>query len=54
MGTLNTPGWTYGEVDFEALDRLRVEGDVRTMTHWIEQPGAGPDALPKLRRVSLL
>jgi predicted amidohydrolase len=36
-GELNKPGWVYGEVDLEAVRRVRAEGDVLNHRHWKEQ-----------------
>jgi predicted amidohydrolase len=49
-GELNAPGWIYGEVDAEAVSRVRAEGQVFNFTHWHEQ---GPIALPNVLRVDL-
>ncbi|MEQ9257944.1 MAG: carbon-nitrogen hydrolase family protein [Roseovarius sp.] len=41
-GTLGTPGWTYAEVDREAIAHVRADGRVLGRTHWTEQdPRAG-------------
>lgn len=40
-GTLNQPGWTYGEVDLDAIERIRTAGNVRNRTHWADQPSDG-------------
>lgn len=37
-GELNQPGWTYAEVDLEAVRAVRADGHVLNMTHWEEQP----------------
>ncbi|EEE35571.1 hydrolase, carbon-nitrogen family [Rhodobacteraceae bacterium KLH11] len=36
-GTLNTPGWTYAEVDLSAIAQVRADGHVLNRTHWAEQ-----------------
>ncbi|QOL79544.1 carbon-nitrogen hydrolase family protein [Pseudooceanicola spongiae] len=36
-GTLNQPGWTYGEVDLADINRIRTSGNVRNRAHWSEQ-----------------
>lgn len=36
-GPMDTPGWTYAEVDLEAVRTAREAGNVRTMRHWEEQ-----------------
>jgi len=36
-GTLNQPGWTYAEVDRQAIAHVRREGIVRNRRHWNEQ-----------------
>ena len=38
-GTMNTPGWTYAEVDPAAIARVRADGNVLGRTHWAEQDG---------------
>lgn len=41
-GTMNTPGWTIGEVDLATIAAVRKEGHVRNRSHWEEQlPRAG-------------
>ncbi|WP_306115523.1 MULTISPECIES: carbon-nitrogen hydrolase family protein [unclassified Roseovarius] len=39
LGTLNTPGWTYAEVDLGAIAHVRADGRVLNRTHWTEQSG---------------
>ena len=39
QGTLNTPGWTYAQVDLNAIAHVRADGRVLGRTHWNEQPG---------------
>lgn len=36
-GTLNQPGWTFAEVDLQAVQNVRSAGVVRNKTHWDEQ-----------------
>jgi predicted amidohydrolase len=36
-GGLNEAGWTYGEVDVEAIAHVRADGVVLHRTHWQEQ-----------------
>ncbi|WP_353340120.1 carbon-nitrogen hydrolase family protein [Pelagimonas sp. KU-00592-HH] len=36
-GALNEAGWTYGEVDVEAIAHVRADGVVLNRTHWQEQ-----------------
>ncbi|MEO3415571.1 carbon-nitrogen hydrolase family protein [Roseovarius sp. CAU 1744] len=38
-GTLNTPGWTYAEVDLGAIAHVRTDGRVLGRAHWAEQSG---------------
>lgn len=38
LGTLDTPGWTYADLDLDALAELRRNGAVRGPAHWREQP----------------
>ena len=37
-GVLNQPGWTYADVDMNAIRAVRADGHVLNMTHWQEQP----------------
>jgi predicted amidohydrolase len=39
LGALDTPGWTYADLDLDALAELRRNGAVRGPAHWGEQPG---------------
>lgn len=39
IGALDTPGWTYADLDLDALAELRRNGAVRGPAHWGEQPG---------------
>ncbi len=36
-GQMNTPGWTYGEVDLAGLTRLRADGTVLNLRDWKAQ-----------------
>ena len=36
-GTLNTPGWTYANVDLHAIAKVRADGAVLNRLHWVEQ-----------------
>lgn len=38
-GTLNSPGWTYADVDLDAIARVRADGIVLGRQHWAEQMG---------------
>lgn len=38
-GSLDTPGWTYAEVDLKAVADVRAEGVVLGRAHWQEQIG---------------
>jgi predicted amidohydrolase len=49
-GELNAPGWIYGEVDPEAVARVRAQGQVFNYKHWHEQ---GPITLPSVLQVDL-
>lgn len=42
LGEMDTPGWTYADLDLEALAELRRNGAVRGPAHWGEQPGTPP------------
>lgn len=39
-GTFNTPGWTYADVDIEAVHRVRAQGSVFNHAHWPESATA--------------
>lgn len=52
-GTLNAPGWVYGDVYLAALARLADTGEMRNRADWLNQPG-GKLALPKAELVSLV
>ena len=43
-GVLNQPGWTYAEVDLEAVAEVRRDGVVLNRAHWGDQ--AGRDTVP--------
>jgi predicted amidohydrolase len=34
LGGMNTPGWTYGRINLEAIRELRASGEVRTVRDW--------------------
>ncbi|PRY92540.1 carbon-nitrogen hydrolase family protein [Donghicola tyrosinivorans] len=36
-GVMNTPGWTYAEVDVEQIRQVRLDGGVLNVLHWQEQ-----------------
>ncbi|MEQ9694626.1 carbon-nitrogen hydrolase family protein [Shimia sp. SDUM112013] len=36
-GVLNQPGWTYADVDLDAVRQVRADGQVLNRTHWSEQ-----------------
>ncbi|SHJ45523.1 Predicted amidohydrolase [Shimia gijangensis] len=36
-GRMNTPGWTYGEADLDAIANVRADGRVLNRHHWGEQ-----------------
>lgn len=36
-GVLNQPGWTYGEIDLNAIRAVRADGHVLNRLHWNEQ-----------------
>ena len=38
-GTLGRPGWVHGAVDLQALERLRLGGEMRNYLDWPLQPG---------------
>ncbi|WP_425037542.1 carbon-nitrogen hydrolase family protein [Primorskyibacter sp. S187A] len=38
-GALNVPGWTYAEIDPEAIAAVRRHGAVAGRAHWTEQQG---------------
>ncbi|WP_282053033.1 carbon-nitrogen hydrolase family protein [Phaeobacter inhibens] len=40
-GVLNKPGWTYADVDLEAIAHVRRDGVVRNRTHWDERSEPG-------------
>ncbi|MBW4983720.1 carbon-nitrogen hydrolase family protein [Mameliella sp. CS4] len=45
-GVLNQPGWTYAEIDRDAVARVRREGVVLNRQHWDDQ--AGRDGAPEV------
>lgn len=36
-GTLGAPGWTYAEIDLNAVHAVRADGHVLNKTHWLDQ-----------------
>ncbi len=50
-GALNKPGWTYADLDMEALRRVRSSGEVLNARDWPEQEPhlGGPTATVSLR-----
>lgn len=38
LGEMDTPGWTYGDVDPAAIRAARADGHVLTFSHWAETP----------------
>lgn len=36
-GVLNQPGWTYADIDLDAIRHVRADGVVLNRTHWAEQ-----------------
>lgn len=46
-GTLNAPGWTYADVDIDAIAEVRRNGNVRNRTHWAEQDGRADKVTPQ-------
>ncbi|ABD55790.1 carbon-nitrogen hydrolase family protein [Jannaschia sp. CCS1] len=43
-GPLDTPGWTYADVDIQAIHRVRAEGSVFNHAHWPESVAAAQSA----------
>jgi len=39
QGEINTPGWTFAQVDLGAVRTTRADGNVLLTRHWREQPG---------------
>lgn len=39
QGAMNRAGWTFAELDLDAVARVREDGVVRNRTHWDEQAG---------------
>lgn len=37
VGEIDTPGWTYGDVDLAAIAEVRRDGVVLNRSHWAEQ-----------------
>lgn len=49
-GGVNQPGWTYADVDLEAIAQVRREGGVLNRAHWADQSGRdGPPEVCRLR-----
>ena len=48
-GQMNAPGWTYADVDLEAVARVRADGVVLNRSHWTEQEGR--DTIAPIRRL---
>lgn len=48
-GALNTPGWTYAQVNPGAISHVRADGHVLGRTHWTEQ--GGRDGSPSVERL---
>ncbi|MBN9888505.1 carbon-nitrogen hydrolase family protein [Salipiger abyssi] len=44
-GAMNRPGWTYAELDLDAVARVRKDGVVLNRTHWDEQAGRDRPAI---------
>lgn len=42
LGEMDKPGWTYADLDLDALAELRRNGAVRGPAHWGEQPHTPP------------
>ncbi|MBC7132009.1 MAG: carbon-nitrogen hydrolase family protein [Roseovarius sp.] len=49
QGTLDTPGWTLGEVDLARVAHVRADGVVLNRRHWDDQ--AGRDGAAKVTRL---
>ncbi|HXF54044.1 MAG TPA: nitrilase-related carbon-nitrogen hydrolase [Hyphomicrobiaceae bacterium] len=41
-GDLDRPGWVAGDIDLDALHRVRSTGETRNAADWTSQPGAAP------------
>jgi predicted amidohydrolase len=52
-GRLGEPGWTIARVDLAAIRSSRLAGEVRTVTHWIEQPGGAMPLGQEVEHVDL-
>ncbi len=49
QGVLNRPGWTYADVDLDAISRVRAGGAQLNRLHWEDQAGrVNPAPLVKL------
>lgn len=49
-GVLNSPGWTYGEVDLARVAHVRADGGVLNRSHWADQTDR--DAPPEVTRLT--
>lgn len=45
LGQMNTPGWTYAQVDLAQVEQVRRDGVVLNRHHWDGQIGRDADAL---------
>lgn len=39
LGGLNTPGWTYADVDLDKIKQVRTQGAQQNRAHWNDQKG---------------
>ncbi|QUJ76946.1 carbon-nitrogen hydrolase family protein [Sulfitobacter albidus] len=39
VGEIGAPGWTYADIDLDAIARVRADGVVLNRAHWVEQTG---------------
>jgi len=44
-GALSVPGWTYADIDLQAISHVRADGVVLNRMHWDEQLGRDAPAL---------
>ncbi len=44
QGAMDTPGWTFADIDLADIAAVRADGRVRGLAHWGEQGGAGNTA----------
>lgn len=49
-GALNSPGWTFAEIDRAAIAHVRADGRVLGQVHWREQDGRSDRAMPEVLR----